>query len=96
MEVIKKKAQKDYIRIWEANACLENLFRPQKRLEKVCEAQRESLMKAPQLPEIKEAEKILGGADPWDSGRSRERRPPARGEHRGGQGSGTVCSEPPK
>lgn len=26
MEVVKKKASEDYIRIWEANACLENLF----------------------------------------------------------------------
>lgn len=35
-----------------------------------------------------EAEKPLGGADPRPSGRSRERRPPARGEHREGRGGG--------
>lgn len=85
MEVIKKKAREDYIRIWEANACLENLFRTQQRQVRVCEALRESVMYEPQLPGIKEAEKILGGADPWDLGRRRERRLPARGKHHGGR-----------
>lgn len=43
-----------------------------------------------------EAEKPLGGADPRPSGRSRERRPPARGEHREGRGGGAELgrSEP--
>lgn len=35
MEVIKKKAQEDYIRICEANVCLENLFRTQQRLRRL-------------------------------------------------------------
>lgn len=41
-----------------------------------------------------EAEKPLGGADPRPSGRSRERRPPARGEHREGRGGGQSSAAP--
>lgn len=85
MEVIKKKASEDYIRIWEANACLENLFGVGQRQVRVCEALGESVMYELQSPGIKEVEKILGGADPWDLERRRERRFPARGEHHGGR-----------
>lgn len=92
MEVIKKKASEDYIRTWEANTCLENLFGTQQRQVRVCEALREPVMYEPQPPGIKGVEKILGGADPWDLGRRRERGLPARGEHRGA-GRETPCSE---
>lgn len=86
MEVIKKKASEDYIRIWEANARLENLFGIQQRQVRVCEALTESVMYEPESPGIKEVEKKLGGADPWDLGRRWERRLPAQGEHHGGAG----------
>lgn len=86
MEVIKEKASEDCIRIWEANARLENLFGIQQRQVRVREALAESVMYEPQSPGIKEVEKIFGGADPWDLGRRWERRLPARGERHGDGG----------
>lgn len=103
MEVIKEKASEDCIRIWEANAHLENLFGIQQRQVRVREALAESVMYEPQSPGIKEVEKIFGGADPWDLGRRWERRLPARGEHHGDGGmerdplprdAGAMCYPP--
>lgn len=85
MEVIEKKVSENYIRIWEANACLEHLFGIRQCQVRVCEAPGESVMYEPQSTGIKEVEKILGGADLWDLGRRRERRLLARGEPHGGR-----------